>query len=237
MVTNRSSPTICTRSPMAVVSSTQPSQSSSESGILDGHQRVGVEQLGVELGHLLGGAGLVLEPVAVSSGVELGGGHVERQRHIGAQDEPGTLDGRADQIQRPWCPPSGAKPPSSPSPVARPCFGAPTSASGRPRRPSAAHSLKLGAPIGATMNSWTSTTGVGVRAAVEGCSSSAPAGCGRSARPGTGTAAARRCPRRPSPPPARHPGSRSHPAGLVRRAVQVEQCLVDQPADRRRSCR
>ncbi len=32
LVTNRSSPTICTRSPIAVVSSTQPSQSSSESG-------------------------------------------------------------------------------------------------------------------------------------------------------------------------------------------------------------
>ncbi|SHT23217.1 Uncharacterised protein [Mycobacteroides abscessus subsp. abscessus] len=68
--------------------------------VLDGHQRVSVEQLGVERTHLLGGALLLLKAVTVCGAVELGGGDIQRQRHIRAQLEAGRLDGGADQVQR-----------------------------------------------------------------------------------------------------------------------------------------
>ncbi|CAG7001180.1 hypothetical protein PICSAR164_02797 [Mycobacterium avium subsp. paratuberculosis] len=68
--------------------------------VFDGHQRIRAEQPGVELGHLLGGAGAALELVAGAVAVELGGRRVEGQRHVGAEFEAGRFDGPADQVQR-----------------------------------------------------------------------------------------------------------------------------------------
>ena len=52
---------------------------------------------------------------------------------------------------------SGAKPPSSPRPVARPCFLSTDFSEWYTSAPQRSASLKVAAPMGATMNSWTST--------------------------------------------------------------------------------
>ena len=52
---------------------------------------------------------------------------------------------------------SGANPPSSPRPVASPCFLSTDFSEWYTSAPQRSASLKDGAPIGATMNSWTST--------------------------------------------------------------------------------
>ena len=52
---------------------------------------------------------------------------------------------------------SGANPPSSPRPVDRPFFFSTDFSEWYTSAPQRSDSLKVGAPIGATMNSWTST--------------------------------------------------------------------------------
>jgi len=80
--------------------------------ILDRHQRVGVDESGVELRHLLGGAVLLLEAVTRSGGEEFGGGDVERQRDLGAgleaahvfgdiaENPPGVAEVELDAVWR-----------------------------------------------------------------------------------------------------------------------------------------
>lgn len=67
--------------------------------VLDGDQRVGVEQLAVVGGHLGGRPLLALEGVA-AVGVELGGGHVERERDVAAGSEAGLADRLEDEVER-----------------------------------------------------------------------------------------------------------------------------------------
>jgi hypothetical protein len=53
--------------------------------------------------------------------VELGRGDVERERDVGARGEAGLLDRLGDEVERGAVARQvGAKPPSSPRPVARP---------------------------------------------------------------------------------------------------------------------
>lgn len=66
--------------------------------VLDGDQRVVVDQAGVELDHLGRGALGALERVHALA-VELGGGDVERQAQVGAQHVAGLVDGRGDELQ------------------------------------------------------------------------------------------------------------------------------------------
>ena len=85
-VTNRSSPTSCTREPSAPVRAAQPSQSSSPSGSSSETMREAVEQVGPERDHVLGAPVGTLQ--AVSPVVrELGHRRVHRGR---ATSSPGV---------------------------------------------------------------------------------------------------------------------------------------------------
>ncbi len=84
---------------------------------------------------------------------------------------------------------SGAKPPSSPTPSARPALlQRALAARGRPRRPIRSASAKVGADRGQTMNSWKSS-GLSACAPPLRTLTSARAARGRRRRRGTGTAA------------------------------------------------
>ena len=67
--------------------------------VFDGHQGVLPQQALVERGQPLRRALGALEPVA-AIGMELGRGDVEREGDVGAQGEPGAVDGHRDQVER-----------------------------------------------------------------------------------------------------------------------------------------
>ena len=101
LVTNRSSPTTCTLSPILAHQRAPAGPVVLGQRVLDGDDREVVDPLLVDRGHLVGGLGAALpgvEPRAL--GEELGAGDVEGQGDVGAQLEAGRLDGGGDQLQR-----------------------------------------------------------------------------------------------------------------------------------------
>ena len=67
--------------------------------VLDGHERIGVDELAVVGRHVLGGLLLALEGVGAVV-AELAGGDVERERDLGAGLVAGLLDRGDDQVER-----------------------------------------------------------------------------------------------------------------------------------------
>ena len=101
LVTNRSSPTICTRSPSARGQRRPAVPVVLGQRVLDRDERVGVDQLArstpiISLGRLR----LLPSKRVAAVGVELGRRDVERERDVGAEREAGLLDGLGDQVER-----------------------------------------------------------------------------------------------------------------------------------------
>ena len=161
LVTNRSSPTSCTRSPSRSVSSLPAVPVLLVHAVLDRDDRVAVGHLGPVVGQLLGRAACGPRARARRRRSRRsrwwpGRARSPRRRRAGspAASMPSTSASSAASFESR----SGAKPPSSPTAVDRPSvvqrplqrvedLGAHAQ---RPRR-------SVGAPTGTTMNSWKST--------------------------------------------------------------------------------
>ena len=216
LVTKRSSPTSCTRSPIASVSALPAVPVLLVHAVLDRHDRVAGGHVGPVVGQLLGGerAALVLEHVGAVL-EDLAGGRVERDGHVVA--------GRGSRPPR--CPRSASRaPPRSSRGRARSRPRRPPPWRGRGRGASRFSAWKTSAPDAQPLGEARRPHRhdhellevdlvVGVRAAVQHVHHRHRAARAPPRRRGSARAAARPRPRRPWPRPATRPGSRWRRAG------------------------